>query len=62
MNGFHFNAVTFNGEVFCKECVPQGASVEDCEPIFATSEWEIAPMCSECGEVHDYVSVIGSEE
>ena len=46
-------------------CLPAGVKVtdEDVTPIFASDEWD-APgaACSECGELHDYMNLIGGED
>jgi hypothetical protein len=61
MNSCDYNAVTYDGEVYCTGCLPDGISVDDGEvdPIFAGSEWEYIPTCDHCGATHDYVSLIG---
>jgi hypothetical protein len=60
MKSFDFDAVTYDGEVYCNECLPVGVDVDDEEvsPIFADDEWEVAPTCCQCGEVHDYMPIL----
>lgn len=60
MKSYDFEAVVYDGEVYCTECLPEGVSVKDeaVSPIFADSEWDWAPVCDKCGTEHDYVSVI----
>lgn len=54
-----FYAVTYDGEVYCNECLPDGVSIDDEEvfPVFADSEWDFYPVCSECFAVHDYIQL-----
>lgn len=63
MRSYDYDAVTYDGEVYCVECLPDGVNVEDPEvmPIFADSEWAYVPVCSVCGAEHDYVTVIREE-
>lgn len=58
MKSFDYEAVIFDGDVYCVECLPTTASKEDCDPIFADSEWDNYPTCCECFHTHDYVSLI----
>ncbi|GIW55021.1 MAG: hypothetical protein KatS3mg082_1425 [Nitrospiraceae bacterium] len=60
MKAWAFDAVTYEGAVYCVGCLPDGVSVEDPEvmPIFADSEWSRVPACDRCGATHSYVSVI----
>ena len=60
MNASDYDAVIFNYEVYCIECLPAGVDVEsdEVQPIFADSEWDYIPSCCVCGKSHDYVSVI----
>ncbi len=61
MNDFDYEAVVYEGEVYCVDCLPSEVDIEDpdVEPIFAGSEWDIAPVCCACGEVHDYMNILG---
>ena len=70
MNAYEFEAVIYDGDVYCVGCLPDGVGVEDideygndvCAPIFANSEWDYVPVCCECGQVHDYINVIVCNE
>jgi hypothetical protein len=60
MKSFDFEAVVFDGDVFCTGClhaVGVDAEDEDVQPIFADSEWDYYPVCNQCGYEHDYVSL-----
>jgi len=63
MKAYDFNAVTYDYEVYCIGCLPDGVSVHDEEvrPIFASDECDIAPVCYVCGEPHDYMGIIEQE-
>lgn len=60
MNYHDFDAVVYDGEIFCIACLPDGVNADSDEvsPIFAGSEWGYIPVCCECGTEHDYVTVI----
>ena len=57
MKSYDYDAVFYDGEVYCKECLPEGINTDDYDPIFAGSEWDFYPSCTVCGAVHDYVSL-----
>jgi hypothetical protein len=59
MKVYDYDAVAFDGDVYCIECLPEGVNPEseDCYPVFAGSEWDSYPVCCQCGQVHDYVSL-----
>ena len=61
---YDFNAVVYNGDVYCVSCLPEGVTQEtdDVTPIFADENWDHIPTCCECGEEHDYVNVAVMEE
>jgi hypothetical protein len=59
MKGWDFDAVTYDGAVYCCECCPVPIDHEDVTPIFATDEVDSAPTCDVCGEIHDYMGIIG---
>jgi len=64
MKSFDFEAVVYDSNVFCNGCLPAGVEVDDdvvC-PIFAGSELDYAPVCCECGQVHDYMSIISKDK
>jgi hypothetical protein len=52
-----FNAVVFDGSVYCNECLPAGVSLDDAEvqPIFAVEEWDAPAVCDRCDFEHDYM-------
>ena len=60
MKAWDFDAVTYEADVYCIECLPEGVShhSDDCYPIFADSEWDYTPICCVCGCEHDYVTVL----
>ena len=60
MKAYDYNAVVYNGDVFCVKCLPHNVEVgsEEVFPIFAYEEWVHAPICCECGEEHDYVTIL----
>ena len=61
MKSFDFYACVYDGEVFCNSCLPEGVTTDDASPIFADSEWDYAPVCSACGEEHDYMTILPQE-
>ncbi len=63
MKSYNFYACTFNGDVYCNECLPDMVSVNSPQvhPIFPDSEWGHYPICCECGEVHDYAVLLTEE-
>jgi hypothetical protein len=58
MKSFDYYAMVYDGEIYCTGCLPDGVTEADASPIFADSEWEYAPVCCNCGEVHDYMTVL----
>lgn len=61
MHVFDYEAVVWNGAVYCVGCVPESANWDDVLPVFAGSEWDAYPVCDACGCQHDYVSLIGGQ-
>lgn len=59
MKAYDYEAVTYDGAVYCSGCLPKGISSEseDVSPIFANSEWDGYPVCDACGEKHEYVNL-----
>lgn len=55
-----YEAVAYDGEIYCIDCLPEGITVdtEEVNPVFADSEWDNYPVCASCGEIHSYVNVI----
>lgn len=70
MQHHDYDAVVYDGDIYCIGCLPDGVDVNDtdqydndiCAPIFAGSEWDYAPVCCVCSELHDYVTVIDYDE
>jgi len=64
MKAFDYDAVTYDCAVYCVGCLPAGVNVnsDEVHPVFADSEWDTAPVCDACGEVHDYVTLLGKVE
>jgi hypothetical protein len=60
MKSYDYDAVVYDSEIFCTECLPDGVSRrdDDVTPIFADSEWDYVPICCQCSYEHDYVSVL----
>lgn len=60
MKSYDFNAVVYDGMIFCNECLPDGIDLnsDDVCPIFADSEWDYAPVCENCGREHDYMTLL----
>lgn len=59
MKSYDYNAVIYDGECYCAECLPKDISPdnEEVSPIFADSEHDGYPTCSICGETHKYVNL-----
>ncbi len=60
MKSFDFEAVVYDCDVYCVECLPQGVDVDDedeVSPIFADGEWDYYPVCVACNSAHTYVSL-----
>lgn len=58
MKAYDYEAMVHDDDVYCIGCLPAGVSMDEAHPIFADSEWDIYPICSECGYEHDYVNLI----
>lgn len=61
MNSYDYDAVAYDADIYCVECLPKDVDVDDAEsvyPIFADSEWDDAPVCCVCKTIHDYVTVL----
>ena len=57
MKSYDYEAVAYDGDVYCLGCLPEGVNEDDAYPIFADSEWDYYPVCCVCGGVHDYVNL-----
>jgi hypothetical protein len=56
IKSYDFDAMVFQDDVYCVEhLTPRERAVA--KPIFADSEWDYYPVCTECGYVHDYVNL-----
>lgn len=64
MQAFSFEAVVYDCEVYCEDCLPDGVDVngDDVSPIFADSTWDTPPVCTMCGAEHDYMNVLSTNE
>ena len=60
MNCYDFDAVVYEHDVWCIECLPAGINENSngVVPIFADSEWDYIPTCYVCGGVHDYIMLL----
>jgi hypothetical protein len=57
MKSYDYEAVAYDGDVYCLGCLPKGVDEKDADPIFADSEWDYYPVCCVCRGVHDYVNL-----
>lgn len=59
MKAYHFHAVVYDDRVLCVDCLPPLVMVDNdaVYPIFASSEWDIEPVCDACGRAHDYITL-----
>lgn len=55
---FEYEAVTYDGGVYCNECSPVELDNEGVFPVFTDSEWDYAPVCEVCGNEHTYVTIL----
>lgn len=62
MKAWDYEAVAYDGACYCKGCVPEGVDEKDTYPIFASSEWDTAPVCTVCGTVHDYMTILDQDD
>jgi len=64
MHATDFEAVIYNGNIYCTECLPIGIYVDDDDviPIFSCMEWsQPGVICDTCGYLHDYMMLLDSE-
>lgn len=61
MKSFEYEAVAVGCNIYCIGCIPLGIA-DDPLPIFADSEWDSYPVCDRCGTVHEYVTLISTEQ
>lgn len=64
MKAWDFEAVAYDGDVYCVDCLPTGINVDDehVVPIFADTEVEEPQVCCECGFEHDYMCILKPKE
>jgi len=62
MRAYDYDAVVYDGAVYCLDCLPVEVEHPDVRPIFATDEWEYRPCCDRCGREVECVTVIGEEQ
>ena len=55
MKSWEYEAVVYDGAVYCVECCPFPTDSDEVFPVFADSEWDCYPSCDKCGRQHDYV-------
>jgi hypothetical protein len=57
MKSYDYNAVVYDGEIYCIGCLPPEL-MDEAAPIFAGHAWDIVPVCCRCGQEHDYVTLL----
>jgi hypothetical protein len=59
MQAFDYEALAYDGAVYCCGCFPEDVDPNGPEvrPVFASDEWDYYPACDHCGREHDYVSL-----
>jgi len=64
MKAWDYDAVVYDGCVYCSECLPLNLDSDSAgvEPIFSYDEWGYEPVCDVCFKAHDYVTVIPYNE
>jgi hypothetical protein len=57
MKSFDFDAVVYDGSVYCTNSLPDDVPRDDDQvyPIFTDSELDSYPVCDACGREHDYM-------
>jgi hypothetical protein len=62
MQAYDYEAVVYDGAIYCLNCLPDDATNDEVTPIFASDE-VAAPgvVCDACGVLHDYMSLIGPD-
>jgi hypothetical protein len=58
--GDDFDAVVYDGEVRCVDCLPPGIDLDsgEVEPILAAEEWDAPAVCRICRAEHDYMTIV----
>lgn len=62
MQGFDYDCVAYDASHYCVGCCPVDLDCDEVHPIFATEELDTAAVCDVCGEIHDYMSIIGDDD
>lgn len=57
MKSYDYDAVAYDGAIYCTGCLPGEAPADEVMPIFADSETDSYPVCDVCGTEHDYMSL-----
>jgi hypothetical protein len=62
VKAYDFEAIVYEGCVYCIDCLPAGVDLDDAEvqPIFASEEWDAPAVCDHCGAEHDYMTINGA--
>lgn len=58
MKTYDYYAATYDGDVYCLNCLVESIHDPAVHPIFANSEWDSYPSCTVCGKEIDYVVLI----
>lgn len=58
MKSYDYEAVIYDGDIYCIGCLPDNIIADNVYPIFADSEWDYIPVCCECGYEHDYICIL----
>ncbi len=58
IKAWEYDAVAYDGEIYCTECCPVDYLSDDVMPIFASDEVQTYPVCAHCGTEHDYMGMI----
>ena len=60
MSIWHYEAMTWDGDVYCVECLPEGVTIDDAQAIFVIDQWpNPGAPCGYCDKIHDYMSLTG---
>lgn len=62
MKAYDFDAVVYESEVYCLDCLEVDLDDDDVSPIFASDEWDYMPCCCICQETFDYMNIIENNE
>jgi hypothetical protein len=56
-----YEAILWEGSVYCLSCIPPCARESEISPIYAESVWDTPPACENCGKIHDYMEITQKE-